>query len=136
MSIGIEDYNYATGDCSGITANTPKHGHVLCVGGKAVYPSPSHFLIMKSTKKGREKIEVNRCICLKKKEAKIPSEQIPSGSLVDDGTLDTRTTDNNSTTNVDSPKKISTSMIIGLSIGGLVLIGGIIYLVKRNKAKK
>jgi len=132
--IGNEAYNYADGNCSAsITASSPVQGVVACVNGRAIYV-PHIWAVLKATKKGREKIEHNRCVCIKKKEAKKPNDVAPSDSIVDDGTLDTKSTSNDSSTSGGS--KMSTGAIIGLSIGGVVLVGGIIYLIRRNATKK
>lgn len=131
---GEEAYNYATGNCVGITASTPPQGVVACANGRAVYV-PAVWIALKATKKGREKIEHNRCVCLKRKEARKPNDIIPDGGTIDDGSIDTKSSssndDNSPTGNAEN--KTSNGLIIGLSLAGVALVGVVIYLVKKNR---
>jgi len=128
-------WDNATGDCLGITASTPPKGVIACVKGRAIYPIPAVWALLKTTKKGREKIEFNRCVCAARFVAKKADDVVPTGGVVDDRSLDTGSGSTNQTNSTDSNSStgMSTGVKIGIGIGVLAIIGVTIYLIRRKK---
>ncbi len=123
---GEQDYNYATG------ADLDE-----CLGGCGDRPaSPPSFLLSANP---QLKAIYNAKVatwdkCIKNCTDSVEEKPITNNRSNSENTNTIPKPNESSASN--SPKKMSTAMIVGLSIGGLVLIGGIIYLVKMNKAKK
>ncbi len=128
---GCGSFSSAEGDCSGITASSGVKGIVACVGGRAVYP-PTIWALLKATKNGREKIEYNRCVCLKRKQERKADDVMPSGGIFDDRSVTpTNTTTTSPPTGTSSEGMsgtaestgMSTGLKIGIGVGAAALIG-------------
>lgn len=138
------NWNNVIGDCAGITASTGIQGAAVCVSGRAVY-IPAIWAALKLTQKGRDKIEHNRCVCLKRKEARKANDIPPVGGVVDNGSLDTRDTSalgtgsssgssTGSVTGSGGAKTgMSTGMKVGIGVGIVAVIGIAVWCFKFRK---
>lgn len=122
-----------SGNCSSFTKDTPLRGKgTLCAGGTPVYIGTGFATLSQWEK------SMNRCICQKRKEAKVKDDVAPSGSTVDDSTSIPTSTNMppKQTQDVKSSSvapKSKTGLYVGLGIGGLLILGVAGYFIFRKK---